>query len=153
MPLATTLIIIAVIVFIAGLVRYIRSLAASAAVEAARLAGSEEVVLLEEGANNFGFASRGFRQWRGNGHLLMTARRLVFVMWAPRWSLVIPREHIRRVERRKSHNGRIRRNFGSKWPNLIWVEYTTDRGTVDSIAWMVKDSEAWLGALPGLINQ
>jgi hypothetical protein len=61
---------------------------------------------LEGTARLIGVQSRGLGQLRGTGTLALTARELVFLMWAPRSELRISRDAIEAVETRHGVAGK-----------------------------------------------
>ena len=104
-----------------------------------------EPVLLEARRANFaGLASRGARQVRGTGALVLTPTRLAFVQWAPDGELLIDRDRITGADLGHRHAGRA---TGSR---MIRVRFTGPDGREDGAAWQVADAGAWLAALgPG----
>jgi hypothetical protein len=99
--------------------------------------GAHRILLIEDGANNFGVESRGRGQIRGNGCLAATADEILFVMWFPRREVLIPRSAITGVERAKSHLGK------TVGQTLLRVRYTNEEGRPDSVAWWVRDVSRW----------
>ena len=94
----------------------------------------------EVGANFFGQTSKGWKQVRGNGALVLTHDQLWFRLALPAREWDIPLADIILVEIKRSHLGKR-----CAWP-LLYVEFHTEHGA-DSIAWVVRDAEAWREAL------
>lgn len=104
-----------------------------------RLGGHVERI--DASANSFGVESGGMAQVRGNGCLGWNGRELLFVMWAPKREVHVPKGRILGVETTKSHLGK------SKGVELLKVRFTNDAGVEDSVAWMVRDVSGWVAAL------
>ncbi|HEV3472372.1 MAG TPA: hypothetical protein VG408_04095 [Actinomycetota bacterium] len=101
----------------------------------------EGIVAAEESANFFGVESRGKLQIRGNGFLAASSSQILFIMWLPRRELTILRNRVSAVERTMSHLGKT---IGRQ---LLRVRFTNDAGQQDSVAWFVRDLQAWESAL------
>lgn len=95
---------------------------------------------LEGTARLIGVKSRGLGQIRGTGTLALTARELVFVMWAPRRELRVSRDAIEAVE--TGHGVAGKRVAGKQ----LHVRWRTADG-LDEAAWGVRDLPAWMAAL------
>lgn len=106
---------------------------------AEELVGEPELV--DGFANCFGVESAGMAQIRGNGCLALGRSTLAFVMLLPRKTLVIPRDAITHVEVVRSHLGK------SKGVKLLKVVFDSETGSTDSVAWAVKDLDAWVAKL------
>ncbi len=93
-------------------------------------------------ANLFGVQARGRGQVRCNGILALTDRHLRFEMYAPRRSIEIPLESIVDVTTVPS--------FLGKWTlrPLLQVTWTAADGQIDRAAWLVRELDEWVGALP-----
>ena len=62
------------------------------------------IIKLAKNANFYGQESKGWKQVRGNGVLLLTAEELFFEMWFPKKILRIPLYSIKRItSNEKSH--------------------------------------------------
>jgi len=97
-------------------------------------------------ANFFGVESKGVRQVRGNGVLVLTDEKLYFEMWVkPKTIIEIPIKSITKIDIVKSHLHK------SKFRPLLKVNFTNGIGEHDSIAWMVNNLEEWRNALEKLI--
>lgn len=94
-----------------------------------------------EPANSFGLQSEGVMQIRGNGTLLLTRHALVFEMWMPQKRLVIPLNAITELS--------TPRTFLSKGRGrpLLRVDFKTDDGSADAIAWLVRDLDETLASI------
>ena len=99
-------------------------------------------------ANFFGLESKGVKQIRGNGFLVLTENKLYFEMWVkPRTIIEIPIKSIKKIETVKSHL------YKSRFNPLLKVIFTNDIGEIDSVAWMVGKNrlEEWRDALEKLV--
>lgn len=98
-----------------------------------------EIVKVSESANYFGLESKGVKQIRGNGVLILTKEKLYFEMWVrPKTIIEIPNNSIQKIESVKSHLKK------SRFQKLLKVIFTTERGNVDSVAWLVRDLDEWM---------
>jgi len=88
-----------------------------------------------------GLESRGPRQMRGNGWLVLTPDELRFRQWVPQRETRIPLATVTAVETKRSWLGKT---VGSA---LLCVRWRTSGGTEDAMAWEVADLEAWLAVL------
>lgn len=98
-------------------------------------------------ANLFGVRSRGLKQIRGNGVLLVTSGELYFRMLAPRREVTIPVRDITGMGVEKSFLGK------SKGIPLLRVDYRDGMGGTDSAAWAVRDVNGWLSTLETLTGK
>lgn len=132
-------ILLAVAVTLAVALIFVRRLARSGR-QQIRTSLRGELAELEGNARLIGVESRGRGQMRGTGTLALTARELVFVMWAPRQELRIPREAIESVE---TGHGVAGKRVAGKQLHVRW----RTAGGVDEAAWGVKDLAAWMAAM------
>lgn len=98
------------------------------------------VLLQDLGALGLGLQSKGVRQWRGNGALVLTATELHWLQLVTKTELRVPRTAITAVTTVRSHLGK------SVNRDLLHVAFTVD-GRDDAMAWYVDDLPAWLDAL------
>ena len=106
-----------------------------------------EIVKVSESANYFGLESKGVKQIRGNGVLILTKKKLYFEMWVrPKTVIEIPINSIQKIESVKSHLKK------SRFQNLLKVIFTNERGNDDSVAWLVRDLEEWIRLLEKIIH-
>jgi hypothetical protein len=114
----------------------------------AALGGEPSILAMDDTADSFGVTSAGAGQIRGNGCLAATADGLLFVQWAPKKRLWIPRTRILKVGGSPAHLGK------STGDALLRVEFRTEAGLVDSAAWLVHDLATWLEMLrpPGDVS-
>jgi len=104
-----------------------------------------EIVKVSESANYFGLESKGLKQIRGNGVLILTKDKLYFEMWIkPKTIIEIPIDSIQKIESVKSH---LRK---SRFQKLLKVIFTNERGNMDSVAWLVRDLDEWMRILEKL---
>ena len=99
-------------------------------------------------ANFFGLESKGVKQIRGNGVLVLTENKLYFEMWVkPRTIIEIPITSIKKIEVVKSHL------YKSRFNPLLKVIFTNDMDEIDSVAWMVGKNrlDEWKDALEKLV--
>ncbi|MHA1315824.1 MAG: hypothetical protein ACTSRB_18125 [Candidatus Helarchaeota archaeon] len=97
----------------------------------------EEILKQSHKANCFGLESRGKKQVRGNGVLILTKEELFFGQYIPKRDISIPIDSITRVHASNSHLGR--RSF----LRLLKIEFQAEN-SVDSIAWQVVNLKEWL---------
>ncbi|HST06129.1 MAG TPA: hypothetical protein VLQ48_15550 [Chloroflexia bacterium] len=95
---------------------------------------------VESGALFFGQESRGVTQMRGNGTLILTDDELLFKQWVVSKEFRIPLRSIQSIETRRSFLGK------TQGVQLLKVNYLTESGAPDAIAWRVSD-------LAGLIRK
>lgn len=97
---------------------------------------------IEPVANFFGQQSRGIRQLRGNGTLILTDSELIFKQWVTNKVFRIPLSAIQAIENPTS--------FLGKWQGapLLKIVYSVDGG-MDAMAWRVRD----LNEMMRLINE
>ena len=107
----------------------------------ATLGGEPNILAMDDTADSFGVTSAGAGQIRGNGCLAATPDGLLFVQWAPKKRLWIPRTRILKVGGAAAHVGK------STGDALLRIEFRTEAGLVDSAAWLVHDLPTWLEML------
>ncbi|MEV0358407.1 hypothetical protein AB0H71_20390 [Nocardia sp. NPDC050697] len=122
------------IVFVTGRVKQ----SSANAVAAAFAPG--EVLRSDPMANFFGWESKGGRQLRGNGALVLTGQRLWFRRAGAAEPLEIPLTAITGVDIVRSHNGKSVRQ------ELLRVAVAGD-----SVAWWVREPAVWAGHLRSLL--
>ena len=105
---------------------------------ALNLVKRHKILLMEKAANFFGQASKGPKQFRGNGILIFTDKGLFFEMWTPKKSLKIPISSIIGAE--KANRFLDKTNLKP----LLKVRFFNKSGIEDSAAWLVKDPEKWI---------
>ena len=98
-------------------------------------------------ANLFGVRSKGMKQVRGNGILLLTSSVLYFRMLMPRKEVMVPVSSITGYGVEKSFLGK------TKGVKLLRVDYQLETGGSDSAAWAVKNLDGWLTTLAGLTGK
>jgi len=92
----------------------------------------QEMLLSTTRANCFGVKSKGGKQIRGNGALVLTKEILYFVRAVPRKEYIIPIRIISEVTMPKSFNGK------SIFSPLLCIRYSLDNKE-DEIAWAVSN--------------
>ncbi len=98
-----------------------------------------EIVKVSESANYFGLESKGVKQIRGNGVLILTKEKLYFEMWVkPKTIVEIPIISIQKIESVKSH---LRK---SRFQKLLKIIFTNEQRNSDSVAWLVRDLDDWM---------
>ncbi len=103
---------------------------------AAALANFPQAQVLARSALFFGQQSKGVTQLRGNGTLLLTDDTLYFRKWVPMTEYTIPLGSIRSIETPIAHLGK---SYGKP---LLKVNYRSEGGSEDAIAWYVRDLES-----------
>jgi len=99
-----------------------------------------EIIGSTTSVNFFGEQSKGGKQIRGNGALVLTKDELFFIRAMPFKEYVIPIKSITGVSTPTSFNGR------SSLSRLLCVQYKTDSGA-DAIAWSIKEPGKWKEAI------
>lgn len=135
--------IIGSVLLAAGLVFLIRKLLRTAMAEVYAQYPEHVRILTSPMANIFGIQSKGMKQIRGNGILLLTASQLYFRMLLPKKELLVPLRSITSVETPKSFLGK------TKGRKLLKVDFRNDVEGTDSAAWLVPDLEKWVEAIRG----
>ena len=102
--------------------------------------------MTSKGANFFGQQSRGIKQIRGNGVLILTEYEIYFGMWTPKREIKIPIAAIKSVENPKSF---LHRSMFSK---LLKITFENNEGETDAVAWCVKDLNLWNSELEKLLR-
>lgn len=90
---------------------------------------------IDSGANFFGQESRGARQTRGNGTLVLTDTELYFEKWLPHHEYRIPLAKVVEIANPTSFLGK------TYFRPLLKVVFTNEQGKQDSMAWFVQDLE------------
>jgi len=96
-------------------------------------------------ANFFGEKSKGGKQVRGNGALVLTQKEIYFIRAVPFKEYIIPLKSVSEVSLPNSFNGK------SVFSKLLCIQYKTD-SVSDAIAWAVKDPESWKKAIEKLVG-
>lgn len=104
----------------------------------------KNLILYSRGANFFGQESKGLRQLRGNGVLVLLEEKLFFEMWTPRKGLEIPIKSIIEVTTPKSHLKK------TVFRPLLKITFQNKENENDSAAWWVKDLDKWVTAIGSL---
>jgi hypothetical protein len=143
-PIALGIVAFAAVMFIVVPAVTLRLIARSLTPRIAAAVPPDAVVLNDLRANSLGLTSLGVWQRRGNGGLVLTSDRLLFFQVVPRRDLAIALAGITEVRTVKVHLGK---SYGRK---LLYVAFNGPTGP-DSIAWFVRDLEAWLGALQRMV--
>lgn len=116
----------------------IRKLLKTAMAEVYAMYPEHSRVLTSPMANLFGIKSRGMKQIRGNGILLLTSSQLYFRMLLPKRELLMPLRSITSVETPLSFLGK------TKGMKLLKIDFRNNVGGTDSAAWLVPDLEKWV---------
>jgi hypothetical protein len=95
-------------------------------------------------ANFFGVKSKGGKQIRGNGAIVLTKDQLFFIRAMPFKESIIPVNSIGQVSLPKIFNGK------SAFSKLLCIHYNID-GVEDSIAWSIRNPEKWKASIEGLM--
>lgn len=100
----------------------------------------ETIVEKTTHANFFGKLSKGGKQIRGNGALVLTDEALFFIRALPLKEYTIPLNSIVKISLQRSFNGK------SVLSKLLRIDYDTGFEH-DSMAWAVKSPEKWKGTI------
>lgn len=131
---------------VAVLVHFLKRLQSGALKEVFREYPSHTHVIISPMANMFGLKSKGVKQIRGNGVLVLTSSSLYFRMLIPAKKLLIPVSSITGVETPKSFAGK------TKGVKLLKIDFRTADGKIESAAWLVGRLEEWVTELHKLIG-
>ena len=96
-------------------------------------------------AHFFGQRSRGRKQLKGNGILILTREELHFHMLLPNREWTLPVSSIQKIENPRSFMGK------SILRPLLKVTFFDEAGWSDEIAFSVPDVSAWTASLNALI--
>ena len=107
---------------------------------------NSEIKLTSETANFFGQRSKGIRQIRGNGVLILMNSILFFEMWHPKKILEIPLSSIGQIEVTRSFLGK------SRFKDLLKISFINLEGERDEAAWLVEDLENWVSTLKNVLK-
>ena len=105
------------------------------------------VLCRDDTANFFGIKSLGYKQFRGNGLLLLTKDNLYFNRFFPEKEIIIPITSIVSVDTPKSFLGK------TIFRELLQVNFINENGKQDSAAWYVKDFRMFKEKLEELISK
>jgi hypothetical protein len=97
----------------------------------------EEIIAYTSAANFMGQESKGVRQWRGNGFLLLTTHLLMFERLKPGKRISIPLQKIQRVDQVSSFLGK------RKTKPVLRVLYTKENTETDSVGITVPEPQRW----------
>lgn len=136
-------VLVDIVVDIVFLAWWIKRLRAEAVARMKEMTEGETVYHVED-CNFFGRASRGYRQWRGNGLLALTDRGLRFRQLIPRTEISIPIGAISGVSEPSSFLGK------SRMKKLLQVDFRGEDGAEDACAWLIPSLEWWKEALEAL---
>jgi hypothetical protein len=128
---------------IMGLVFLVRKLNKSAMEEVSAKYPEHSRILTSPMANLFGLKSSGMKQIRGNGILLLTSSQLYFRMLLPKKEILVPLRSIISVETPRSFLGK------TKGKKLLKIDFRSDAGGTDSVAWLVDNLEKWAETIRG----
>ena len=138
------LLVVAIVLPVLIVLRLIlRSVARGLQAEVDRRFRRDEIVKQEIGANFFGLESRGVRQLRGNGALVLTSEMLWFRQALSNREICIPLDRITRVSSVPSHLGK------TIIKPLLRVDFIDSNESCDSVAWAVRDTTIWQEAVKG----
>lgn len=99
-----------------------------------------EILKLDLSANLFGVRSRGYKQLRGTGGLVLTPQYLYFLRAVPEKEFAIPLDAIEQIDHPRQFLGK-----SILYP-LLRVTYTLD-GRQEEIAWAVRQPNEWKAAI------
>ena len=94
---------------------------------------SGDIISHDNSANYFGMESYKGKQIRGNGVLVLAQRELYFLRLLPRMEICIPLKRIKRIVTPSSFLGK------SALTPLLKIDFQDEDGTLNSVAWLVKD--------------
>lgn len=95
-----------------------------------------EIIAATTSANFFGLQSKGVKQARGNGALILTRKELCFIRALPFKEFIIPLSSVLKISLPTAFNGK------SVFSKLLCIHFQT-HSDFDAMAWAVKNPEAW----------
>ena len=104
-----------------------------------------EIIGVTTNANFFGEQSKGAKQVRGNGALVLTKDRIYFIRAVPFKEYTIPLKSVSKVSLPNSSNGK------SIFSKLLCIQYETG-SELDAVAWAVKNPESWKKSIEKLVG-
>jgi len=104
-----------------------------------------EIVGATTRANFFGKQSKGGKQIRGNGALVLTKNEIYFIRAVPFKEYKIPLKSILEVSLPNSFNGK------SVFSKLLCIQYKIG-SELDVVAWAVKNPESWKKSIEKLVD-
>jgi hypothetical protein len=105
----------------------------------------DDIIKISTDANFFGQESKGLRQIRGNGVLILTSYELYYEMWVPKNRICrFPLKNIIEIETTKWHLKKSKNRL------LLKVIFTNDKGERDSGAWLVRNLDDWIHTIENL---
>jgi hypothetical protein len=127
---------IAIVVFLVLRKKSMARIGDAAMDDARHRTDGQDIILQTGNASSFGQASKGAKQIRGNGALILTREAIRFLMAVPRNEIEIPLSRVTSVSLPKSHLGK------TVFKPLLRVEFESLEGR-DSIAWAVREPSKW----------
>jgi len=107
---------------------------------------TKEIIMITNRSNLYGQTSKRYKQFRGNGILLLSKNDLFFELLVPRRELRIPINLITKVEKVKWF---LSKSHGRP---LMKVSFTNNSGFEDSVAWQIVDLDQWIKAVEQTIH-
>lgn len=104
----------------------------------------KEIIGATTNANFFGKQSKGGKQIRGNGALILTKYEIYFFRAVPFKKYKIPLKSVLKVSLPNSFNGK------SVFSKLLCIQYKTG-SELEAVAWAVKNPEAWKKSIEKLV--
>ncbi|MBK8139396.1 MAG: hypothetical protein IPK52_26845 [Chloroflexi bacterium] len=105
-----------------------------------------EALLVVRGALFYGQQSKGVKQLRGNGTLVVTSGEIIFERWLPKAEYRIRIADITSVD---TPRGFLGKNTGRL---LLAVSYSSLTGQSDAMAWDVRDLNAVKSRIESLLH-
>ncbi|MCD6163428.1 MAG: hypothetical protein J7K40_13590 [candidate division Zixibacteria bacterium] len=105
----------------------------------------QRIIISDLGASFFGQESKGLKQIRGNGALILTEMELWFGLAMPERELVIPTANIKSVRLTRRHLGK------TVFRPLLCVDISSRSGE-DTIAWHVKNPKKWQAEIERIVS-
>ena len=107
----------------------------------------QKLIAASISANFFGQESLGYKQFRGNGVLVLTEKELYFELCMPKKEIHILNSDIIDVESPKTHLGK------TKFMPLLKIIFKNKKGQDDSVAWVVDNLPYWKETLEAIIKK
>jgi hypothetical protein len=105
-----------------------------------------DIIISSDQANFFGQLSKGHRQIRGMGVLILLKEKLYFEMWQPKKNLEIKTSDIKSIENPQSFLSK------SKFRDLLRINFINEIKENDAAAWLISDLDSWNQEIKKLIK-
>jgi|Deesub1362A_J573_1020465.scaffolds.fasta_scaffold11726_2 hypothetical protein len=144
--IAGIIIAICIITGLVALIIFARVVKKNAMGAIKRRLHGKEILYQDSSAVYFGKKSLNKRQIRGNGILILCRDELIFRRIFPGMEMSIPLWQVKSIETTKRFLGK------TFFKPLLKIDYQTETGKEDSVAWFVKDLDKLQKTLKALLK-